>query len=42
MQCAEEAEAYGDKGLVFQLEDIVRDETGHSEETERMLRDWPV
>ena len=39
---AEEADAYGDKGLVVALEDIVRDEMGHSEETERMLRDWPV
>lgn len=39
---AQEAEAYGDKGLAVQLEDIVRDETGHSEETERMLRDWPL
>jgi len=41
-QRAEEAEAYGDKGLVVQLEDMVRDETGHSEETERILRDWPL
>lgn len=41
-QRAEEAEAYGDKGLVVALEDIVRDEMGHSEETERMLRDWPL
>ena len=40
-QRALEAEEYGDKGLVVQLEDMVRDETGHSEETERMLRDWP-
>lgn len=39
---AEEAEAYGDKGLMVQLEDMVRDEMGHSEETERMLRDWPL
>ena len=37
-----EAEAFGDKGLVVQLEDILRDETGHAEETERILRDWPV
>ena len=37
-----EAEQYGDKGLVVQLEDMVRDESGHSEETERMLRDWPL
>lgn len=39
---AEEAEAFGDKGLVVQLEDMVRDESGHSEETERILRDWPL
>ena len=25
-----------------QLEDMVRDETGHSAETERILRDWPL
>jgi bacterioferritin len=41
-QRAKEAEEFGDKGLVVQLEDMVRDETGHSEETERMLRDWPL
>lgn len=41
-QRAREAEAYGDKGLVVQLEDMVRDESGHSEETERILRDWPL
>lgn len=39
-QRAKEAEAFGDKGLVVQLEDMVRDETGHFEETERILRDW--
>ena len=39
---AEEAEAYGDKGLVVQLEDMVRDESNHAEETERILRDWPL
>jgi bacterioferritin len=39
---AEQADAFGDKGLVVQLEDMVRDESGHSEETERILRDWPV
>ncbi len=39
---AREAEAMGDKGLAVQLEDMVRDESGHSEETERILRDWPV
>ena len=41
-QRAEEAEAFGDKGLVVQLEDMIRDETGHSEETARILQDWPV
>ena len=39
---AEEAEAFGDKGLAVQLEDMVRDETDHAEETERILRDWPL
>jgi len=39
---AKEAEEYGDKGLAVQLEDMVSDESGHSEETERILRDWPV
>ena len=33
---AQQAEELGDKGLVVQLEDIVRDETTHSEETERL------
>jgi len=41
-QRAKEAEAFGDKGLVVQLEDMVRDESSHSEETERILRDWPL
>jgi bacterioferritin len=39
---AEAVEAFGDKGLVVQLEDMVRDESGHAEETERILRDWPL
>lgn len=39
---AQEAEKLGDKGLMVQLEDMVRDESGHSEETERILRDWPL
>lgn len=39
---ANQAEAYGDKGLQVQLEDMVRDESGHYEETERMLREWPL
>lgn len=41
-QRAEEADAFGDKGLVVQLDDMVRDESGHAEETERILRDWPL
>jgi len=39
---AREAEEFGDKGLVVQLEDMIRDESGHAEETERILRDWPL
>ena len=39
---AQQAEALGEKGLAVQLEDMVRDESGHSEETERILRDWPL
>ena len=39
---ARQADEYGDKGLAVQLEDIVADESGHMEETERMLRDWPL
>jgi bacterioferritin len=42
VQRATEADEFGDKGLVVQLEDIINDETGHAEETERMLRDWPL
>ena len=41
-QRAIEADEFGDKGLAVQLEDMVRDESGHSEETERILRDWPL
>ena len=41
-QRCKDAEAYGDKGLVVQLEDMVRDESSHVEETERILRDWPL
>ena len=40
-QRAREAEEYGDKGLMVQLEDMVRDESGHSEETARILESWP-
>lgn len=41
-QRARDADAFGDKGLVVQLEDMVRDESGHSEETERIIHDWPL
>jgi len=41
-QRAKEAEAFGDKGLAVQLEDFIRDEGNHVEETERILRDWPL
>ncbi len=41
-QRAEEAEALGDKGMQVQLEDMVRDESGHAQETERLLREWPL
>ncbi len=34
----EQAEAYGDFGLAVDLDDIIRDETGHKEETEKLLR----
>ena len=37
---ARQAEAFGDKGLQVQLENIIADETGHFEETERILRAW--
>ena len=39
---AKQAEAFGDKGLAVQLEDFIRDESNHVEETERILRDWPL
>ena len=42
IQRAMEADEFGDVGLKVQLEDMVRDETGHREETERILRDWPL
>ncbi|HUE87066.1 MAG TPA: ferritin-like domain-containing protein, partial [Vicinamibacterales bacterium] len=41
-QRAKDAEEVGDKGLVVQLEDMIRDESTHAEETERILRDWPL
>jgi bacterioferritin len=39
---AKQAEEFGDKGMVIAIEDIINDETGHKEETERLLRDWPL
>lgn len=39
---AKQADEFGDKGLAVQLEDMVRDESTHAEETERILKDWPV
>ena len=41
-QRIKDAETYGDKGLAVELEEIVADETTHAEETERILRDWPL
>jgi len=37
---AEQAAAYGDKALATHLETVVEDETGHFEETEKILRGW--
>jgi bacterioferritin len=37
---AKQADEYGDKGLAVQLEDMVRDETGHAEETQKLLKNW--
>jgi bacterioferritin len=34
---ARQAEEFGDKGLQVQLEDMIRDETGHLEEVRRIL-----
>ena len=39
---AKQAEGFGDKGLQVMLENIVADETGHFEETEHMLKEWPL
>lgn len=39
---AEQAESLGLKGLQVQLEDMVRDETGHLEETQQILDQWPL
>jgi len=37
---AEQAAEFGDRGLATHLETIVEDETGHFEETEKILRGW--
>ena len=37
---AEQADEFGDKGLAVQLEDMVRDETSHAEETAKLLQNW--
>ncbi|GAB4427987.1 MAG: ferritin-like domain-containing protein [Anaerolineae bacterium] len=37
---AKQAEEFGDKGLMVQLEDMVRDETSHAEETAKLLKNW--
>lgn len=39
---AKQAEEAGEKGLQVQLEDMVRDETDHRDETKRILRDWKL
>jgi bacterioferritin len=39
---AEQAGEFGDKGLQVQLEDMVRDESGHTDETARILAEWPL
>jgi len=37
---AKMAEAYGDKALVVQLENMLLDEQGHMEETFKLLKNW--
>lgn len=39
---ARQAEEAGRKGLQVELEDMVRDETSHMEQTELILRDWSL
>lgn len=39
-QRAQQAEEFGDIGLVNQLEDQIADETTHKEETAKFLADW--
>jgi bacterioferritin len=35
----DQVEEFGDRGLAAELDDIIRDETTHKEETEKLLRD---
>ena len=37
---AKQADEFGDKGLAVQLEDMIRDETSHAEETMKLLKNW--
>jgi bacterioferritin len=39
---AQQAEDLNEKGLQVQLEDMILDETGHFEEIDRMLKEWPL
>lgn len=39
-QRAKQAEALGFKSLSIDLEDMIRDETNHKEEVEKILKDW--
>lgn len=41
-QRAEEANALGYKALALDLEDMIRDESNHREEVEKILKDWPI
>ena len=41
-QRIQDAEAYGDIALKVTLEDFIRDETSHVEETEAILRHWAL
>lgn len=39
-QRAEQARTAGEVGLAIQLETMIQDETGHYEETKKILEDW--
>ncbi|MCS6871628.1 MAG: ferritin-like domain-containing protein [Anaerolineae bacterium] len=41
-QRAREAEAFGDTGMMVQLENMASDESNHRDETARILTDWNV